>query len=60
MSGWQAYESAETNGWRVIGGVLVNATTETDFSPTGSYANLHTEAEFEGFGLHIEFPVEEV
>tara|TARA_R110002049_G_scaffold309268_1_gene519560 strand:+ start:81772 stop:82746 length:975 start_codon:yes stop_codon:yes gene_type:complete len=59
MSGWRTYESDKTNGWSVIDGMLVNTTTKTDFSPTGSYANLRTEAEFEDFWLHIEFLVEE-
>ena len=59
MSGWRTYESDKTNGWSVIDGMLVNTTTKTDFSPTGSYANLRTEAEYEDFWLHIEFLVEE-
>jgi hypothetical protein len=59
MTGWRTYESDKTNGWSVTEGMLVNTTTKTDFSPTGSYANLRTEAEFEDFWLHIEFLVEE-
>lgn len=59
MSGWRTHESDKTNGWSVIDGMLVNTTTKTDFSPTGLYANLRTEAEFEDFWLHIEFLVEE-
>ena len=38
--------------------MLVNTTPKTDFSATGAYANLRTEAEFEDFWLHIEFLVE--
>ncbi|MGB7326622.1 MAG: DUF1080 domain-containing protein [Rubripirellula sp.] len=59
LSGWKTYESNKTNGWSAIDGMLVNTTTKTDFSPTGAYANLRTEAEFEDFWLHIEFLVEE-
>jgi len=59
MTGWRPHESDKKNGWSVIDGMLVNTTTKTDFSPTGSYANLRTEAEFEDFWLHIEFLVEE-
>lgn len=59
MSGWRTYESDKKNGWSVMDGMLVNTTTKTDFSPTGAYANLRTEAEFEDFWLHIEFLVEE-
>lgn len=59
MTGWRPHESHKKNGWSVIDGLLVNTTTKTDFSPTGAYANLRTEAEFEDFWLHIEFLVEE-
>lgn len=59
MTGWRTYESDKKNGWSVIDGELVNTTPKTDFSATGSYANLRTEAEFEDFWLHIEFLVEE-
>lgn len=59
LTGWRVYESDKKNGWSVIDGLLVNTTTKTDFSPTGAYANLRTEAEFEDFWLHIEFLVDE-
>ena len=59
LTGWRPHESEKTNGWSVKNGLLVNTTTKTDFSPTGAYANLRTEAEFEDFWLHIEFLVEE-
>lgn len=59
LTGWRPYESDKINGWNVQDGMLVNTTTKTDFSPTGAYANLRTEAEFEDFWLHIEFLVEE-
>ena len=59
MTGWRTYEPDKKNGWGVVDGLLVNTTPKTDFSATGSYANLRTEAEFEDFWLHIEFLVEE-
>ncbi|QDT10193.1 3-keto-disaccharide hydrolase [Stieleria marina] len=59
MFGWRTCETGKTNGWSVIDGLLINTTTKTNFSPTRSYANLRTEAEFEVFWLHIEFLVEE-
>ena len=59
MMGWRTYETDKTNGWSVVDGMLVNTTPKTDFSATGSYANLRTEAEYEDFWLHIEFLVEE-
>jgi hypothetical protein len=58
LTGWRPHESDKINGWHVQDGMLVNTTTKTDFSPTGAYANLRTEAEFEDFRLHIEFLVE--
>lgn len=58
LSGWRPHEPDKINGWSVKDGVLVNTTPKTDFSATGAYANLRTEAEFEDFWLHIEFLVE--
>lgn len=58
LGGWRPHESDKVNGWSARDGVLVNTTTKTDFSPTGDYANLRTEDEFEDFWLHIEFLVE--
>ncbi|MEM7145324.1 MAG: DUF1080 domain-containing protein [Verrucomicrobiota bacterium] len=58
LTGWRAYEKDKKFGWSVKGGLLVNETPKTDFSPTGAYANLRTDAEFEDFRLHIEFLVE--
>ena len=46
-------------GWSVKDGWLVNTTPKTDFSATGAYANLRTDAEFEDFWLHIEFNIGE-
>jgi hypothetical protein len=58
LSGWRPHESDKINGWSVIDGVLTNTTPKTDFSATGAYANLRTDAVFEDFWLHIEFLVE--
>ena len=58
LSGWRPHESEKINGWSVQDGMLVNSTPKTDFSATGAYANLRTEAEFEDFWLHTEFLVE--
>lgn len=59
MTGWRTHETDKVNGWSAKDGMLVNTTPKTDFSATGAYANLRTEAEFEDFWLHIEFLVEE-
>ncbi|MEM9478751.1 MAG: DUF1080 domain-containing protein [Verrucomicrobiota bacterium] len=58
LTGWRAYEKDKKFGWSVKDGLLVNDTPKTDFSATGAYANLRTEAEFEDFWLHAEFLVE--
>ena len=63
LSGWTPHKPTHVpekkSGWSVEGGVLKNTTPKTDFSATGAYANLRTEAVFEDFWLHIEFLVEE-
>ncbi len=59
MTGWTVHEPEKKNGWGVEKGVLKNTTPKTDFSATGAYANLKTEAVFDDFWLHIEFLVEE-
>ncbi|MEM8734914.1 MAG: DUF1080 domain-containing protein [Planctomycetota bacterium] len=59
LTGWRPHESDKINGWSVQDGMMVNTTPKTDFSATGAYANLRTEAVFEDFWLHIEFLVEE-
>lgn len=59
LTGWQPHEKDKMNGWSVKDGLLVNATPKTDFSATGAYANLRTDAVYEDFWLHIEFLIEE-
>ena len=63
LTGWiphkPKHDDEKINGWSVEDGVLKNTTPKTDFSATGAYANLKTEAVFEDFWLHIEFLVEE-
>ena len=57
LTGWRAHEPDKLFGWCVEDGTLKNNTPKTDFSATGAYANLRTEAEFGDFWLHIEFLV---
>lgn len=58
MTGWRPHESDKINGWSAKDGLLVNETPKTDFSATGAFANIRTEAEFKDFWLHLEFLVE--
>tara|TARA_R110002049_G_scaffold285698_4_gene467189 strand:- start:395491 stop:396480 length:990 start_codon:yes stop_codon:yes gene_type:complete len=59
LTGWRAHEAEKIMGWSVKDGLLINTTPKTDFSATGAYANLRTEAVFEDFWLHIEFNIGE-
>ncbi|NND95953.1 MAG: DUF1080 domain-containing protein, partial [Pirellulaceae bacterium] len=59
LTGWKAHEPEKKMGWSVEDGLLKNTTPKTDFTATGDYANLKTEAVFEDFWLHIEFLVQE-
>ncbi|MDA7518241.1 DUF1080 domain-containing protein [bacterium] len=59
LTGWRPHEKDKINGWSVKDGLLVNTTPKTDFSATGAYANLRTDAVYEDFWLHIEFLVQE-
>ncbi|MEJ6733621.1 MAG: DUF1080 domain-containing protein [Opitutaceae bacterium] len=58
LTGWRAHESDKQFGWSAKDGLLVNTTPKTDFSATGAFANLRTEAEFEDFWLHLEFLID--
>ena len=59
LTGWRPYEADKKMGWSIQNGDLVNTTPKTDFSATGAYANLRTNAVFEDFLLHIEFNIGE-
>lgn len=58
LTGWRLRRPGKINGWSVEDGLLVNNTPKTDFSATGAYGNLRTDAVFEDFTLHIEFLIE--
>ena len=58
LKGWRPHEPDKKMGWSVKDGLLVNTTPKTDFSATGAFANLRTEAVFEDFWLHIEFLID--
>ncbi len=58
LTGWKLRRPEKLNGWSVKDGLLVNETPKTDFSATGAYGNLRTEAVFGDFKLHIEFLIE--
>ncbi|MFT4546899.1 MAG: hypothetical protein ACI8XO_004308 [Verrucomicrobiales bacterium] len=55
LSGWRLRRPEKLNGWSVKEGVLVNETPKIDFTATGAYGNLRTDAVFGDCKLHIEF-----
>ncbi len=59
LTGWRTRRPEKLNGWSVSGGHLVNTTPKTDFSATGAYGNLRSEAVFGDCKLHIEFQIGE-
>lgn len=59
LTGWRPHEPDKEMGWSAEDGMLVNTTPKTDFSATGAYANLRTDAVFDDFWLHIEFNIGE-
>ncbi|MCZ6675102.1 MAG: DUF1080 domain-containing protein [Verrucomicrobia bacterium] len=58
LTGWRLHNPNKIDGWSVRDGCMVNDTPKTDFSSTGVYGNLRTEAVFGDFKLHIEFLIE--
>ncbi|MEX0320826.1 MAG: DUF1080 domain-containing protein [Puniceicoccaceae bacterium] len=58
LTGWSPRRPEKAFGWKVEDGLLVNVTPKTDFSATGAFANLRTDAVFDDFWLHIEFLIE--
>lgn len=57
LTGWRLRRPEKLNGWSVQDGLLTNETPKTDFSATGAYGNLRTDATFGDGKLHIEFLV---
>ena len=55
LTGWSLRRPEKLNGWSVKNSLLTNETPKTDFSATGAYANLRTDATFGDGKLHIEF-----
>jgi hypothetical protein len=55
LTGWRLRRPDKLNGWSVKDGLLTNETPKTDFSATGAYGNLRTDALFGDGKLHIEF-----
>lgn len=57
LTGWRLINEKQTNGFRVVDGVLVNDPVQTEGAPHISYGNLRTDREFEDFNLKLEVNV---
>ncbi len=57
LTGWKLTSENQTNGFKVVDGLLINDPVQTEGSPHISYGNLRTEKEFEDFNLKIEVNV---
>lgn len=57
LTGWKLINEKQTNGFKVIDGVLVNDVVHSEGGPRVSYGNLRTEQEFGDFNLKIEVNV---
>lgn len=54
LTGWKLINEKQTNGFKVVDGLLVNDPVQTEGAPHISYGNLRTEKEFEDFNLKVE------
>ncbi len=59
LSGWKLIDEKQTNGFKVIDGVLFNDPVQVEGAEHISYGNLRTDQEFEDFNLKVEVNVPE-
>lgn len=59
LTGWRLINEKQTNGFKVIDGVLVNDPVQKEGAPHISYGNLRTEKVFDDFNLKLEVNVPE-
>jgi hypothetical protein len=59
LTGWRLINEKQTNGFKVVDGVLVNDPVQTEGAPHISYGNLRSDQEFEDFNLKLEVNVPE-
>jgi hypothetical protein len=57
LTGWRLINEKQTNGFKVVNGVLMNDPVQTEGAPHISYGNLRTDQEFEDFNLKLEVNV---
>lgn len=54
LTGWKLINENQTNGFKVVNGLLVNEPVQPEGVERVRYGNLRTEQEFEDFNLKIE------
>ena len=59
LTGWKLIDEKQTNGFKVIDGMLVNDPVQVEGAEHISYGNLRTDQEFEDFNLKLEVNVPE-
>jgi hypothetical protein len=59
LTGWKLINEKQTNGFKVVDGVMVNDPVQAEGGTRVSYGNIRTEREFEDFNLKIEVNVPE-
>lgn len=57
LTGWRLINEKQTNGFKVVEGVLMNDPIQTEGAPHISYGNLRTNQEFEDFNLKLDVNV---
>jgi hypothetical protein len=59
LTGWRLINEKQTNGFKVVDGVLVTDPVHSEEGPRISYGNLRTDQEFEDFNLKLEVNIPE-
>lgn len=59
LTGWKLINEKQTNGFKVLDGVMVNDPVQTEGAPHISYGNIRTEQTFEDFNLKLEVNIPE-
>jgi hypothetical protein len=54
LTGWKLINEKQTNGFKVIDGVMINDPVQTEGAARVNYGNIRTEQEFADFNLKIE------
>jgi len=57
LTGWRLINEKQTNGFKVVDGVLVNDPVQTEGQSHINYGNIRTEQEFEDFNIKLEVNV---